>query len=237
MKMTQAELEKGGLATAFGDRVVTLSDGRPGLRGGLTVQSKAASDKPVIQFTASDETLDRYNEVVSAAGWKLENYRKNPVFQNSHKYGDVLHTIGKAVNVEVKDGALVQEIEFAVEVNPVAKVAYELYRGKFLNAVSVGFIPLDWEDGNQKSGFDRKYIEQELLELSAVSVPANPNALQNAVKAGALERSDLGDLLEFLKEFCGDQAVPEPNASAPGSENNGAQLLQLARDVKQLLRA
>ncbi len=36
--------------------------------------------------------------------------------------------------------ALCQRVEFATEVNPVARIAYGLYRGGFLRAVSVGFI-------------------------------------------------------------------------------------------------
>ena len=62
-------------------------------------------------------------------GVRLDNYRKNPVIQNAHKYGDVLDTIGKALITEVRDGALFQRIEFAVEVNPIARIAYGLYRG------------------------------------------------------------------------------------------------------------
>src|SRR5438445_7524866 len=34
--------------------------------------------------------------------------------------------------------------QFATEANPMARIAYALYKGKFLNAVSVGFIPLRW---------------------------------------------------------------------------------------------
>jgi len=234
MKLSETKLE-----TIFGQRAVPLSDGRTGLRGGLVVESKAddAAGAPVIEFTASDDSIDRYDEVIVATGWDLANYRRNPVFQNSHKYGDVIHTLGKAVLSEVRGNKLVQRIEFATGVNPIAKLAYDLYRGKFLNAVSVGFIPLEWEEGSSQTAHRRKFLKQELLELSAVSVPANPNALQNAVKAGAVDKSDLRDLAEFLKQFCSDQTVTAPHVGAPGTDNHGAQLLQLARDVQRLLRA
>jgi len=68
-----------------------------------------------------------------------------------------------------------------------AKVAYGLYKGGFLSAVSVGFIPLQWENGTKEAGYRRKYTEQELVEVSAVSIPANPNALALGVKSGAVE--------------------------------------------------
>lgn len=244
MKSNLAKLENGKTVPPwmmeFGERAVALCDGRAGLRGGINVKIEEPADagnQPIIQFTASDETLDRYDEVVTAAGWKLDNYKRNPVFQNSHKYGDILFTLGKSVLTEIRSNALVQRILFAVDINPVAKLAYDMYRGKFLNAVSVGFIPIRWETGSEQSPYRRKYLEQELLELSAVSIPANPNALQNAVKAGAVDKSSLSDLSEFLKEFCGDKADAESNASASGSAVIDAQLLQLARDVKRLLHA
>jgi HK97 family phage prohead protease len=228
------------LETEFGERAVQLSDGRTGLRGGINVKIETPGDVgnlPVIQFTASDETLDRYDEVVTAAGWKLDHYKRNPVFQNSHKYGDILFTLGKSILTEIRNNALVQRIQFAVDINPVARIAYDLYRGQFLNAVSVGFIPIRWETGSDQSAYRRKYLEQELLELSAVSIPANPNALQDAVKAGAVSRDTLRDVAEFLKEFCSSPASPESHASTPGSGTDGVQLLQLARDAKRLLRA
>lgn len=168
-----------------------------------------AGSAPIIDFIASDQTLDRYSEVILASGWRLDNYRKNPVFQNSHQYGDILFTIGKAVTTEVRNlsqgHALIQRIEFATEINPMARIAYGLYKGKFLNAVSVGFLPVRWEDGDEKSGFNRKFTEQELLEVSAVGIPANPNALQLALKEGAVDKSDLRDLAQLLNHI-----TPQP---------------------------
>src|SRR5436305_2906278 len=183
------------LTTEFSERLVTLCDGRTGLRGGINVEvrepgaagSESHALPAVLDFVASDETLDRYDEIISASGWRLENYQRNPVFQNAHQYGDVIFTLGKALVTEVRGGRLFQRIEFATEVNPMARIAYGLYRGKFLNAVSVGFIPVRWQNGPAQSSFSsasssvpyrRKYLEQELLEVSAVGIPANPNALQ-----------------------------------------------------------
>src|SRR3954470_1080378 len=150
------------------ERLTPLSTGTPGLRSTMHVEiSKpdrdtsrgAASDpstinsnnhQPVLDFVSSDETLDRYSEIISASGWNLANYQRNPVFQNAHQYGDILFTLGKALVTEVRNGQLLQRIEFATGVNPMARIAYGLYSGKFLNAVSVGFVPLRWMDANGK---------------------------------------------------------------------------------------
>lgn len=252
----------------------TLSNGLRGLRGAMLIEIRdpvgalpspgavhenscpppdpGCSPGPCLDFIASDESLDRYHEVICAAGWRLDTYRRNPVFQNAHQYGDILFTLGRALITEVRghsclsdpprpsDGRgiksegggphLFQRIQFATEVNPIARIAYGLYKGKFLNAVSVGFIPLRWLDadgaehtararindcprpsnGRGEAGegkvarghFRRQYLEQELLEVSAVGIPANPNALALALKSGVIEKSDLREVLALLRSLC-----------------------------------
>src|SRR5262249_43244731 len=149
----------------------------------------------------SDSTLDRYDEVIAATGWRLDTYRRNPVVQNAHSYSSLVDTIGRSLITEVRGDHLFQRVQFAVEENPIAKLAYGLYKGGFLNAVSVGFIPRRWENGSQEAAYRRKFVEQELLEVSAVSIPANPNALALAIKSGAVERTDLRELHALLKYF------------------------------------
>jgi len=298
-------------SSEFYGRLIPLCDGRPGLRATLQIQaqstdpqSPALNPLPVIDFVSSDATLDRYDEIISPAGWRLDNYRHNPVFQNAHQYGDIIFTLGKALITEVRTTPfphLFQRIEFAVDVNPMARVAYGLYRNKFLNAVSVGFIPIRWEngDGSVASGVSpdvergvpppgtrhlqihgltrgltppgkmpgsqagetpaatavlrqarRTYVEQELLEVSAVGIPANPEALQLGLKNGAIEKTDLKALLELLVEEGRNSSVPiipPPLSIIPKSSlgprhphtpiyPGSLALLQLARALRDLLR-
>src|SRR4051812_47415368 len=123
--------------------LIPLYDSRPGLRTLLQVEVREAvvspasaqdaqlssiDSQPILDFVASTATLDRYHEIIEPAGWRLDSYRKNPVFQNAHNYGDILFTLGKALLTEVRDAggrlALFQRIQFATEVNPVARIAY-----------------------------------------------------------------------------------------------------------------
>ncbi len=237
-------------------RLVNLCDGRRGLRGGLQIELCSNSPTidngaPVIDFVASSERLDRYDEIIAASGWRLENYQRNPVFQNAHQYGDIIHTLGKALITEVRTvagcKALFQSIQFATEANPMARIAYGLYRGGFLNAVSVGFIPLRWENGTEQTAYRRKYLEQELLEVSAVGIPANPEALQLGLKAGAIARDDLKELADLLKRFCepdpaltaldfrGETEAANTHAGASGVRGDEAQWLRIARAVRETL--
>jgi hypothetical protein len=197
------------------ERLIVLNDGRKGIRGLMTVKAKADPSAPIIDFVASDDTIDRYDEIIDPKGWQLDNYKKNPVFQNSHNYWDIAFTLGKSLVTEVRDGHLFQRIEFATGINPMAKMSYELYKGGFLNAVSVGFIPMEWENGPQAGAPDgpkyrRKFLRQELLELSAVSVPANPNALQQGLKGGAISRGDLKDVIEQMEYLVRSYARRDP---------------------------
>jgi HK97 family phage prohead protease len=222
--------------------LIPLHDNRAGLRSLLQVvvrDSGATGEAvPVLDFVASTATLDRYREVIEPSGWRLESYRRNPVFQNAHNYGDILFTLGKALTTEVRavDGseALYQRIQFATEVNPVARIAYGLYKGGFLNAVSVGFVPLRWEDGTKGAdggkadGPRRRYLEQELLEVSAVAIPANPDALALGVKSGAVAKDDLKDTIDLLHGLVG--AVPcEPT-------QRQKQCMNFARELRRVMR-
>jgi prohead serine protease len=247
---------------------VTLCDGRTGRRSALHVEisdapqvGAAGSDNPppalpVLDFTASDETLDRADEVIMAGGWRLDAYRRNPIFQNAHQYGDIIFTLGRALITEVRVPTpksaiatphLFQRIQFATDANPMARIAYALYKGKFLNAVSVGFIPIRWEDAPVYAPRTplRRYLEQELLEVSAVGIPANPNALRLGLKAGAIDRADLRELLELLRalgsdtlehNFRSQPAVPDALTRALGVRSYEAQWLQLAREVRAALK-
>ena len=216
--------------------LVKLSDGRPGVRAGVSVEIREAaaaaeaggSAAACLDFVASTDTLDRYQEVIDPGGWRLESYRRNPVFQNAHNYGDVIFTLGRAVVTEVRDlagtRALFQRIQFAVEANPMARIAYALYKGQFLRAVSVGFIPVRWENGTAETSYRRKYLEQELLEVSAVGIPANPDALALGLKAGAVEKADVRELVEVLQH----SVALAPDASA--------QVMGFARELHRMLR-
>lgn len=112
---------------------------------------------------ASDDTLDRMGDSLSADKWDLTNFLKNPVLQLSHDYNQP--PIGIAKNLRVKGKKLFFEPVFH-EITQVAKEIKALYEAGIMRAFSVGFIPAKEKEG-----------VYELLEISAVSIPANPNAL------------------------------------------------------------
>ena len=134
---------------------------------------KAAPNDPSRQrqFVVSTDDIDRDGDVVSQAGWQLQNYRKNPVVLWAHDYSSL--PIAKCVSIGVGTAGLSAVAEFAL--HPMAQQVLDLIDGGFLNATSVGFRPMASEPlatGGQK------FTQCELLEFSVVPVPANPQALQ-----------------------------------------------------------
>lgn len=143
-------------------------------------QLKSPTENRVLRFIGSNETEDRDGDVIRANGWQLENYKKNPVFLWAHDY--TVPPIGRALDVRVVNNQLIFDIEFPVKgVYPLADTVYELYKGGFMKATSVGFQGKEFEP---RQGGGTLYKKQELLELSAVPVPANPEALQLAKSKG-----------------------------------------------------
>lgn len=202
-------------------QLITLRNGLAGIRMPITGEVTADKSDPVITFTASDGTLDRYNEIIAPEGWQFKNYLRNPIFQADHTYS-IQSTIGRCVRVWVEGGKLKQTIAFATGINPMADMVLALYRGGFLNAVSVGFIPKRWENGSESTGFRRRYIETELVELSAVAVPTNPNALQDAIMAGVVTSGHINEA-EDSQDF--QQTVSSANGPASGERDTPAGLL------------
>lgn len=135
----------------------------------------------VVSFTVSTGTVDRDNDTILAGGWQLTNFLANPVILWAHTY-DML-PIGRARSLNVSESGLAAQIEFTpAGVNPFADTVYDLVKAGFLNAASVGFKPMKYAFNETRGGVD--FLEQELLEISVVPVPANPLALVEARSAG-----------------------------------------------------
>jgi len=139
-------------------------------------------EERTIEVIASTPAKDRDLDTINQDGWILDDYKKNPIFLWAHDYSTL--PLGKALATWVQDGQLRQKIQFApAEANPMAEQVYQLYKGGFLNSVSVGFDPVEWEwaEGDEEN---INFQQQALLETSAVPVPSNPEALQVAGKEG-----------------------------------------------------
>lgn len=119
---------------------------------------------------ASTEDRDRSGDVLSVKKWDFSKFILNPVLQAGHDYRPQ-YTIGVAKNLRIEGTKVVFEPVFHT-ITPLAKQIKEMYEQGFLKAWSVGFIP-----GQSKEE------KNELLEVSAVAVPANAFALMKGFSA------------------------------------------------------
>lgn len=232
--LDQAELEK-----TFGERLVTLNNGRQGLLRTATLeaqrQAKAADGRAIYYFRASDATRDRYDEVIEPSGWDVKSFKANPVIVDCHNYSSVAFVIGTAPVVELGADALVLGVTYS-QANPLGRLAEAMVAEKSICTGSVGFLPIEGQRGAKPEDPRYRFTKQELLEFSNTVVPANPNALALMLKSGSVQTQELRDLADFLKPFCNEEASPRtyPAARRPGTD--GAELLRLARALSTTLK-
>ncbi len=177
-----------------------------------------------LQFIISTDAVDRDLDTISVKGWDLEAYKRNPVILWAHDYKNP--PIGRAEKVFVEDDKLKSVALFTDEdVNPLGKMVYKLFRDRFLNATSVGFIPTEWELNEERDGFrPTDFLKQELLEYSAVPVPSNPEALLDAKSAGID--------MEPMRAWASDVLAPQQRALLREMSIDPAKLEELADLLK-----
>jgi len=188
------------------------------------------TDKRVLRFTISTAAVDREADSIAVAGWDLGNYRKNPVVLWGHESWSL--PIGRGFDVAVEDGALKASVEFVPadlpEGGSLAESVYRLARSGFIAATSVGFRPIKWTFTADKDrgaddwfpGID--FEEQELVELSIVTVPANPEALID------MPLPDDGDTLIAQPNSASGEEITAFNEQQAKARARRRRMLQLA---------
>lgn len=153
------------------------------IRKTFGVETKSIDEiSGVYQALITTEDIDRSGDIVRATGAKIDLFMRNPVILWGHDYSEP--AIAKAVALEIIPGRGIRaQFVFPEEgINPKADVVRKLWASGFLNAVSIGFIPIVSESMDSKNPFgSQEYKEWELLEFSIVNVPAQPNALRLAL--------------------------------------------------------
>lgn len=147
-----------------------------------------------LDVIVATEDRDRMEEILSIKGLDVSAYKKNPVVLWAHQYGAPM--IGKAIALKkTQDGQLQARVQFAINEYDFAHTIYKLYKGGYAKAFSIGFIPLDVDTETWT------WTKSEMLEFSAVPVPANPNALtlEKAFKDGAISKGEKAMVEDVVK--------------------------------------
>jgi HK97 family phage prohead protease/HK97 family phage major capsid protein len=147
---------------------------------GMTIQKTHAGHIDGAEYVLSDETIDRMGDVIQSSGWRLDAFKKNPIALFNHRADFI---VGTWRNLRIEEGVLRGHLQLAPEgTSPRIDEIRKLVEAGILKATSVGFKPLKYEALNKDSVPPNpfgglRFLEQELVETSLVSVPANPNAL------------------------------------------------------------
>lgn len=166
-----------------------------------------------VLFVASTAASDRMGDIVDQS-WVLDNYRGNPVVLVDHHYS-VEAVVGRGA-VSMVDGALALEV-VAWSAKPTAQAVRQDVEDGIVSAVSVGFRPgrsvarssLPADDPRRAERGD-VFMDNELLEVSIVAVPANPEALI-AAKAARSAEDDVA-LRRVIAEVVAEMVAAPPDA-------------------------
>lgn len=180
-----------------------------GLKGDEIVERKRFSSKISISpdeertvvalISTTDEDSD--NDVIMPTGADLKRFTKNPVIHVNHSY-KVEDVVGKAVALSVQEDGILAKIQFAS--TPKAEDVWNLVKNGYVSANSIGFLIKEaFYAGTEefkkycrdnkvkvKDTCRRIITKFELLESSIVSIPANPEALMQAISAKSITLSE-----------------------------------------------
>ena len=178
-------------------------------------------EQMTIDMIGSTNKADRVGDVMKIEGIDIKNYLKNPVILQNHDYSKP--AIGKALSVKVENGKLMFKIQFANTEE--GREWFYLYKNGFMSASSIGFIGKEYEL-NKDGGLT--FFKSELLELSLVAVPCNPEAVIQLGKS--LEEQKISE--EMYKALC-----PSEKAGAVISKKNKEKIKEVIDILTALIQS
>jgi len=158
---------------------------------------KQEADSRRMTFKISTGAVDRDGDIIDPKGWETDTFMSNPIVLFAHDYKSL--PVAKALSLTKTDTSLIAVAEFPKKgVYPFADTVYDMVKGGFLNATSVGFKPLEYEP--MEKGY--RHTKQTLLEFSIVPVPANHEALVMQRAAGSDDTQEFhAPLLDWCEKF------------------------------------
>lgn len=188
------------------------------LTRGIAFTKAINSSKRSVEAVVSTETVDRAGDIVDQASWRLAQFLRNPVVLYMHDHGQ---PVGRAEDVAVRNGQLEATIVFADTER--GREIFQLYAEKALRAFSVGFSVGRIEEEIGEGRTVTRLLDCELWEISAVTVPANPDALAKHKALGLVPESAGAEIvraaLDARESVGGDDiasvALRQPRAPQP----------------------
>lgn len=187
-----------------------------------------------IECVITTNSKDRQGDIVDPAGIDVKQFLQTPVVQWAHDLSQP--PVGRVLSLTVDKNEIRAKVQFAE--TEFAKEVFSLYAGGFLRAFSIGFQPLKWkfiipempkqtgkpnataepgpapasnpaEQVYERSQFGMHILSAELVELSAVPVPANPDCLTRGIDS--IKTKSIQDAIRTA-------AASAPSPEAPPAE-------------------
>ncbi len=136
------------------------------------------TDNSRVTAVISTGDIARDGAIIDPAGWDFSNYDRNPVVLWMHD--DTAMPFARTVERMATDKELIARAEFDME-DPLGATMFRKIANGYVNATSVRWLPKKTEfraaDSEDKDEKVLWFLEQELLEWSFVTIPADPAAL------------------------------------------------------------
>lgn len=163
------------------------------------------SDRRVITGVATTPRVDSYNDIVEPEGVQYRGPVNLFLYHNTMlPVGNV--AFGKATKKGIPFEAKLPDIKEEGTVRERVNEAWHSLKYKLLQAVSIGFKPVEFAYREGTDGVH--YKEWEMLELSLVGVPANPDAMIQTIKSAGMTDDVVRELRAMDAAVRSGRAIP-----------------------------
>lgn len=213
------------------------------------VRKEIQSDgKEVFWFKVTSEVIDRQNEIVKATSYNIDKFMENPVMFFQHNSFDL--PIGLWVDYKIEKNELYLAGWFHQltdeEGNELSKTVKDYVEKGILKATSIGFQNINSHIERIDNKNIKVYDEIDLIEVSIVTIGANPDALAKMLnnedimeiteKAGSVlsksNKEKLTGAVSYINEVLESAGKEEPEQEQAKNYDND--ILELNQKIDSL---
>jgi hypothetical protein len=71
--------------------------------------------KGIVDYVASDESVDCYAEIIAAKGWRFSMFQRNAPFVDSHDTSTIEKLVGSVIGFGLEGDKLVERVQWAID--------------------------------------------------------------------------------------------------------------------------
>lgn len=188
---------------------------------GLMEIREVSEESRTITGIATTPKIDSYGDIVEPEGVQYRGPVNLFLYHNTTlPVGNV--AFGKATKAGIPFTAKLPDVKEEGTVRERVNEAWHSLKYKLLQAVSIGFKPNEWSYMDESNGI--RFTSWEMLELSLVGVPANPDAMIQTVKSAGVT----DDIVRQLRAMDTSIRRGVPLVSARAAGSGGVRLTRAA---------